>query len=31
MRRRRLWPGLGKFGTPWLRMHWEYFSSKGSS
>ena len=26
-----LWPGSGKSGTPWLRMHWEYFSSMGSS
>src|SRR6202034_2576291 len=24
-------PGLGKLGTPWLRMHWEYFSSAGSA
>ena len=24
-------PGLGKFGTPWPRMHWEYFNSSGSA
>ena len=24
-------PGSGKSGTPWLRMHWAYFSSAGST